>query len=231
VNDLASLLDLSFAWEYRHLLIRGLMVNIQVFAMSAAIAVLLGLVLASAMLRGPGWSRGLTTGFAEFMRNIPEYVLIIWMFIALPFLLTRLTGTRISFGAMPTAVVALGLVFSAYFAETFRAGFQATSPGQTEAAAALGMMPRQITGRILIPQVLLRLAPEMLNVSISLFKTTSILSLIGIQDVMYQASTMSGQLTRPVPIYTGAAIMFVGTIIIASLVVRLITAKLHERMN
>lgn len=230
MNNIIQLLDLSVVWDYRQLLIRGILINLQVFALASVLAVLFGLILASISLRGPRPLRAVATAFAELVRNVPEYVLIIWLYIALPFLLSRMVGTRIGFDPMTTAVVALALVFGGYFAETFRAGFQATPPGQREAASALGMMPRAITTRILLPQILLRLAPELLNVSISLFKTTSIVSLIGIQDLMYQASLMSSQLMRPIPIYTSAALVFVGVTLVASLGVRLLTRVLQQRI-
>ncbi|WP_108661723.1 amino acid ABC transporter permease [Acuticoccus kandeliae] len=230
MSALGELLDPSLLWEYRALLLRGLLKTLEVFGLSLALALTLGFLAALAAVRGRPWLRRLSIGLCEFVRNIPEYVLIIWLYIALPVFISRLFDTRVSFEAQATAVIALGLVFSGYFAETFRAGFQATPRGQTEAGEALGLSPRDVTLRILLPQIVLRLAPELLNVSISLFKSTSIVSLIGVQDLMYQASLMTSQLMRPVPIYTGTALIFVVTILTASLGVRWLAHVLNQRI-
>ncbi|HEY0122194.1 MAG TPA: ABC transporter permease subunit, partial [Rhizobium sp.] len=170
--------------------------------------------------------RGLTV-FAEFFRNVPDYILLIWLFVALPVFLSNMLGQRIIFVPTITAIASLSLSYSVYFAETLRAGFQSTPPGQTHSAQALGMMPGTILLRILIPQILMRTSPELMNVCISLFKTTSIVSLIAVPDLMYQISNMSSQIMRPVPLYTGGALIYVAIIVVASLGLRWYTRRLH----
>ena len=103
-------------------------------------------------------------------------------------------------------MIALGFVYSGYFAETFRAGIQSIPAGHLEAGRACGMSERLILWRIILPQVVRRMLPEAINLFVSLFKATTIVSLIAVPDLMYQVSMVMQQEMRPLPLYTGAAL-------------------------
>jgi ABC-type amino acid transport system permease subunit len=105
-------------------------------------------------------------------------------------------------------VIALGFVYSGYFAEAFRAGIQAIPQGNLDAGRAFGMSERLILWRITLPQVVRRMLPEALNLFISMFKATTIVSLIAVPDLMYNVSMVIQQEMRPLPLYTGAAITY-----------------------
>ncbi len=105
-------------------------------------------------------------------------------------------------------MIALGFVYSGYFAETFRAGIEAVPRGHIEAGQAFGMSDRHILWRLILPQVVRRMLPESVNQFISMFKATSIVSLIAVPDLMYQVSLVSAQEMRPLPLYTGAALVY-----------------------
>jgi len=228
MNGLSELLDIGILWEYRRLVFAGLGVNFYVFACSLVIAFIVGVAISCGQIYGSPLLRRLLTVLAEFFRNVPDYVLLIWLYVALPVFLTKLLGQRITFAPVLTAIASLSLSYSVYFAETLRSGFQSTPPGQTQSAQALGMMPGPILVRILIPQVLLKTSPELMNVCISLFKTTSIVSLVAVPDLMYQISNISSQVMRPVPLYTGGALIYVAIIVTASLLLRWYTQRLHD---
>lgn len=228
MNGVAELLDIGILWEYRQLVFAGLAVNLYVFVFAVCIAFALGVLIACGQNYGPSWLRRLLSVFAEFFRNVPDYILLIWIFVALPVFLSKILGYRVIFIPTATAIASLSLSYGVYFAETLRAGFQSTPDGQIQSAQALGMMPGTILFRILIPQILLKTSPELMNVCISLFKTTSIVSLIAVPDLMYQISNMSGQIMRPVPLYTGGALIYVAIIIGASMTVRWYTQRLHS---
>jgi polar amino acid transport system permease protein len=115
---------------------------------------------------------------------------------------------RVEFHPFMSAVIALGFVYSGYFAETFRAGIEAIPRGNLDAAHAFGMSERLILWRIVLPQVVRRMLPEALNQFVSLFKATTIVSLIAVPDLMYAVSMVTQQEMRPLPLYTGAAITY-----------------------
>jgi len=112
-------------------------------------------------------------------------------------------------------MIALGFVYSGYFAETFRAGIEAIPQGHLEAARSLGMGEGLILRRIILPQVVRSMLPESINQFISLFKATTIVSLIAVPDLMYQVSMITQQQMRPLPLYTGAAITYFVIVLVA----------------
>ena len=113
-------------------------------------------------------------------------------------------------------MIALGFVYSGYFAETFRAGIEAVPAGQIEAGRAFGMSGTRILWRLIVPQAIRRVLPESMNQFISLFKATSIVSLIAVPDLMYQVQMISAQQMKALPLYTGAALLYFVTVLIAA---------------
>jgi polar amino acid transport system permease protein len=140
VSDaLKQTLDLSLYFEYRAILVQGLIFNVLVFLCAASAALSLGL--AAALLRiNRFWPmRLIGTLHVEVFRNAPDYIMLVWVHFVLPLLITLVIRRRVEFHPFVSAVVALGLVYSGYFAEAFRAGIQAIPQGNLDAARAFGM--------------------------------------------------------------------------------------------
>src|SRR5436305_10613343 len=138
-DSLREILDLQLFWEFRTVLLRGLAVNFYVFVAAAALALSVGL--GAALLRSSRWRllRWLGTLHVEIFRNAPDYVMVVWVHFVAPLLLGLAIGRRLEFPPFLSAVIALGLVYSGYFAETFRAGIQARQLGEKETGRACGM--------------------------------------------------------------------------------------------
>jgi polar amino acid transport system permease protein len=219
-GTLAEALDPTLFWEYREILLRGLAFNFYVFACAAAVAVAIGL--AAALLRSHRVRplRWLGAIHVEIFRNAPDYVMVVWVHFVLPLLLGLLIGQRLEFDPFISAVIALGFVYSGYFAETFRAGIESIPKEHAEAGRACGMSERLILWRILLPQAVRRMLPEALNQFVSLFKATTIVSLIAVPDLMYRVSMVTQQEMRPLPLYTFAALTYFTVIFLASTIVR-----------
>jgi len=134
---LAEALNPAVFWEYHAILLKGLAFNFYVFACAAAAALILGL--GAALLRVNRWRalRWAGTLHVEIFRNAPDYVMVVWVHFVLPLLLGLAIGRRLEFPPFLSAVIALGLVYSGYFAETFRAGIQSIPLGQIEAGQFL----------------------------------------------------------------------------------------------
>lgn len=210
----------SLFWEYRRILLSGLVINFTVFGLAAVLAVGLGLAACLLRLSPLRALRWWGTFHAELFRNTPEYVLLIWVHFVPPLVLSLLVGTNISFSPMVSAVTALGLASSGYFTETFRAGIQSIPRGHVEAARSLGMSGALTLRWVILPQAVRRILPEALNQFISLFKSTTLVSLIAVPDLMYQVSMITQEQMRPMPLYSGAAIIYFVVILALSSLVR-----------
>ena len=229
-EGLREVLDVSVFWEYRTVLLRGLAINFYVFFAAASLA--LGVGLAAALLRisRHRFLRWAGTLHVEVFRNAPDYVMVVWVHFVLPLLIGAVLHSRFEFNPFVSAVIALGFVYSGYFAETFRAGIEAIPIGHIEAARSCGMAERQILWRIILPQVVRRMLPESINQFISLFKATTIVSLIAVPDLMYQVSMITQQEMRPLPLYTGAALTYFVIVLLAGSALRALADRWRTRI-
>jgi polar amino acid transport system permease protein len=207
-----ALFDPTLFWEYRVILLRGLGINLLVFALSLGLGLVLGVLACASRLASHRAVSRAGAVWIELWRAAPEFVTLMWIHTVLPPLLSGLTGQRVTFPAILSAVLALGLGASAYFAESFRAGIQAIPRGQLDAAAAIGMSRVAAFRRITLPQAIRRMLPELTSQGIGLLKTTTLVSVITVPDVMYQVGLINQQEMRPLPLYTDAALLFFGLI-------------------
>ena len=230
-ESLREILDLQLFWEYRAVLLRGLAVNFYVFIAAAVLALSLGL--GAALLRNSRAAplRWLGTLHVEIFRNAPDYVMVVWVHFVLPLLIGVVLHSRFEFNPFVSAMIALGFVYSGYFAETFRAGIEAVPAGHLEAARSLGMGEGLILRRIVLPQVVRSMLPESINQFISLFKATTIVSLIAVPDLMYQVSMITQQQMRPLPLYTGAAITYFVIVLVAGSSLRVLADRWRARIR
>jgi polar amino acid transport system permease protein len=136
----------------------------------------LGLLFALMRLSSVGPYRWIATAYIEFFRGLPALVVFIALSVGVPL---AFPGREIPGGTLGIATVALGLVGSAYMAETIRAGIQAVPKGQTEAARSLGMSAGRSMRSIIIPQAFRIILPPMTNELILLTKDSSLVYLLG----------------------------------------------------
>lgn len=205
---LGSTFDLQLLWEYRVVLLSGLLYNFYIFFLTVWIAIGLGLVAAVIRLSSNVVLRGLGTAYAEVCRNTPEYIALIWIFYVPPLLLSIAMDENVSFTPVLAAVIALSLTFSGYFTETFRAGILSVPKGHIEAARALGMSRALVLRRVVLPQAVRHMLPEAMNQLVSLFKATALVSLIAVPDLLYQVSIVAAREARALPLYTAAALAY-----------------------
>jgi polar amino acid transport system permease protein len=227
--SLREMLNPSLFWEYRAALLAGLEQNLSIFLESAVLAMVVALVVGLAQLNRSRAVRWVATGYTELFRNIPEYVLLVWVYFVLPLIISKMLGFRFRLDPHVAAVIGLGMAYSGFMAETVRAGLRSIPPGQGEAAVSVGMSPLTTLRRIILPQAVRRMLPETVNQLVSLFKSTTIVSLITVQDIMYQVSMISVAEMRPVPLYTGAALLYCAVIILATQLFHRLTERWRSR--
>lgn len=202
-------LDLAVVWEYAPALLAGLGVNVALTALGFLFGAGLGGLLAAANLSHRRALRWPARAFVEFWRSTPLLVQAIWVHFALP------AVTGISTSAFGSALLALVFNVSAYCAEIIRGGILGVPKGQYQAAQALALPRRVIWRKVILPQALRLVVPPLVGSVISVFKATTILSVLAIDDLIRVASRVSAYTYQPIEIYTAAAVLFflVGAVI------------------
>jgi His/Glu/Gln/Arg/opine family amino acid ABC transporter permease subunit len=195
-------LDWSIVWQSRWLLLEGAAVTILLTALTMLIAVPGGVVLA--LMRGSNFKPValFATGFVELFRNVPLLLLVYWAFYVMPVL----TGLGLS--PFATGLVALCLNVSAYNSETFRSGINSIRKGQTEAGLALGMSRGEVFRKIVLPQAWRRVLPILASTWVSLFKDTSLVSVIAVGELAHTAMQIRSQSFRVLEMLTAMAAIY-----------------------
>ncbi len=195
-------LDWTVVWQNRDALMRGTATTVMLTFGTMVIALPCGAIVA--VLRLYAWKpiRGLATAYVEFFRNLPLILVVYWAFYVLPIL----TGLGLS--PIFTGLAALALNVTAYNAETFRAGINSIRRGQVEAAMALGMSRVQALRRVVIPQALRRILPLLASTWVSLFKDTSLVSVIAVTELAYVSMQIRAQSFRVLEMLTAMAIIY-----------------------
>ena len=165
-----------------------------------------GLMLAFARLSPRAWLRLPAGAVIEVFRITPPLVQLFWFYFGLPIVLA----------VEMTPYLAAALTFTiqsgAFFAEIFRAGIQSIERGQSEAAAALGMSGPQAMRRIILPQAVKRMFPSMMERSIELMKTTTLVATVSYADLLFQANELAQKTFRPLEVFTVVALIYFVTI-------------------
>ena len=167
-----------------------------------ALAAALGLALAVATQTAGRLVRGLVDAYVELFRNTPLLIQIFIVYFGLPQLGLRLSPFLSGLGA-------LVLYAAAYNAEIFRAGLEAVPRGQHEAAQSCGLSPAQALRFVIVPQAVRIAFPALGNNLVSLLKNSSLVSTIGMVELMFVANDISFNNFRTFEIYRAAALVYV----------------------
>lgn len=189
-------------WEYRDPLLSGIWTTVLLSVLAMLISLAVGLLACAGLMSRPRWLRLVSRLFVEFGRNTPIIVQLIWVHYALP----DIVGLK--FSAFVSSLIALSLQTSGYLAEEYRGGIQGIEHGQTEAARSLGLSRRQTLRLVILPQAVVRILPGLLNQFVTCFKSTSIVSVIAVPDLMYEAGLIVSETFTAMPIYTFAALVY-----------------------
>jgi polar amino acid transport system permease protein len=172
--------------RYAPALFSGFLVTIFCWAAGGALGLLLGLLISVAYRARYRPARWLLRAYIEIFRGTPFLVQLFVLYAGGPSIGLRLSATA-------AGILGLALYSSAYFAEIFRAGFDATPVGQVEAAISVGMTPFAIFRRVMLPSALVSAVPPIINTLIVLSKETVVLSIITVPELMYQVQTMAAE--------------------------------------
>lgn len=194
--------DLGIVWQSLPTLLQGLKYTAVLTVLSIALGGAIGLVVAMLRLSAPWPVRALVTCYVELMRATPMLVQLVWVYYALPLL------TGIQLPVIQAVVLALSLSMGAYYGEAFRSGIQAVAKEQVETADILGLSYAQRMRFVVVPQAFRTILPVLMSISISLFKDTSLVSTLGVTDLMYRGLLISTVSYRPLEVLTTVALIY-----------------------
>ena len=189
-------------WEYRALLLSGTLVTVQLAIGSLLLSVLLGLAGASAKLAKNPVSQRVANAYTTLVRGVPDLVLMMLLFYGGQQIFNDLGSVTglwdyIEINQFTAGVGAIGFVFGAYMTETFRGAILAIPRGQIEAGISCGMTPLTIFRRITWPQMVRHALPSFTNNWLVLIKATALVSVIGLHDLVWNASTAGRSVREP----------------------------------
>jgi polar amino acid transport system permease protein len=165
------------------------------------LSLLLGFLTALARLSRSAVAFGIASFYASFFRGTPLLIQILLIYLGLPQL-------GVVPGAISAGIIALSLNYGAYLSEIFRAGILAVAPGQREAAMALGLRPTATFLHIVLPQAMRTIIPPTTSQFISMLKDSSLISVMGVWEVMFLAQSYGRSSYRYIEMLTTAAVIY-----------------------
>jgi polar amino acid transport system permease protein len=195
-------LDWSVIWDYRGAFAWGVLMTVLLTVVTMAVSIPGGLIIMA--LRGSRLAvlRVAATAYVEIFRATPLILLVYWTFYVLPVLI------NVYLPPFATGIVALSLIISAYNSETFRAGVNSIRQGQSDAALALGMSRLQVMRKVVLPQALRRVLPVFASTWVSLFKDTSLISVIAVSELSYVSLQVRAETFRILEVLTAMAVIY-----------------------
>ena len=189
-------------WEYRYLLLNGTVVTVQLAVGSLILSVALGLAGASAKLAHNPISNRFASAYTTLVRGVPDLVLMMLLFYGGQQIVNELgtvTGwwDYLEIDQFIAGIGSIGFVFGAYMTETFRGAILAIPRGQIEAGISCGMTNLTIFRRITWPQMVRHALPSFTNNWLVLIKATALVSVIGLHDLVWNASTAGRSVREP----------------------------------
>lgn len=167
-------------------------------------------------------ARGVSYVYVQIVRGLPMYLLLLWVYF----------GVASKFGLALTGpqsiIIAIAIMSSAFASEIFRTGYNSVDVGQIEAGKALGLSDYRINRTILFPQVIRIVIPPLLNVFVICFKASTYAAVVAVPELIFAAQDISLNQYRPFEAYISVAVLLIGTMLILSLLVKLVEIRLNE---
>ncbi len=203
---------MSIIAEYLPLILKGMLLTVEVAVLSLLIAILLGMIGALAKLSKSRIAQGIAGVYTTVIRGIPDLVMMVLIFFGGQIVVNdigeKLGLDYIDVSPFVAGVLTIGFIFGAYMTESFRGGILAVSRGEIEAGYAFGMTPLKVFLRITLPAMVRHALPGFGNNWLVLAKTTALVSVIGLQDMVFNAGLAGGSTRKPFTFYCVVAFLF-----------------------
>lgn len=218
-------------YGYLPAILEGLWLTLRVSAVSLAIACVFGLLGAVAKLSAARFARTLAGVYTTVIRGLPELVLMLLIFYGGQMAVNRLTDawgwTYVDVPPFLAGVLTIGFIFGAYMTETFRGAILAVPRGQSEAALAFAMSRSAVLWRIVLPQMVRHAIPGFANNWLIMIKASALVSLIGLDDMVYRAGLAASSTRAPFTFYVAIALIY----LLLTSVSILLLARLEARFS
>ena len=203
----------------------GTMVVLRVFGVSLVMAVLFGLAGSAAKLSKSRIAKGIANAYTVVFRGTPELLVLLIFYFGSAVTLTSIAqifDPEIKFVDIPpfwAGALAIALVVGSYMTETFRGAFLGVDPGQIEAARALGVSNFQTFVYVRIPQMWRLALPNFGNHMLSLMKDTALISVIGLEEIVFVAEMATSVTVKPFTMYFVVALIYLAITTVVTFVV------------
>lgn len=209
---------------YLPLILKGMIVTVEVALFSLVLSLFLGILAASARLYGGPISRAIAATYTTVIRGIPDLVLMMLIFFGGQILVNNI-GDSLGWGyididPMIAGIITIGFIFGAYMGETFRGAIMAVNKGQIEAGHAYGMTGFQVFIHITFPAMIRHAIPGFFNNWLVLVKTTALVSVIGLEDMVFSAKVAGDTLRQPFTFYMLVGFLFLLITAVSDLAMR-----------
>ena len=221
-------MDFSVLSGYYGVFIQGAKTTIIISLVSLVIGFVLGLLICLMKMSKIKILRWPASAYVQILRGTPLFVQIFIIYFGLPQLGIQFPDIGPFSSDFVSGAFALSINSSAYIAEIFRSGIQAVDKGQMEASRSLGLGYVDAMRYVIVPQAVKNVLPALANEFITLVKESSIISVIGVQELMFKAGIVRTALYRPFEPYIMAAIMYLVMTTVLSLLVGLLEKKLAQ---
>ena len=189
------------AREFLPILLQGAVVTVQVTVLSFLLSSAIGLVLALGKLSPVRAVSVCASTVINVIRGLPIIVQLFYIYFVLP-------DIGIQLSAFQAGVIGLGIAYSAYQAENFRAGIEAVDPGQREAALAMGMRPALLMRRVILPQAFRIALPPYGNTLVMMLKDSSLVSTITVAEMTRAGQLIASSTFQNMTVYTLVALLY-----------------------
>ncbi|MGU3468432.1 amino acid ABC transporter permease [Methylobacterium sp. C33D] len=213
---------LADAQDYLPILLQGVQLTILITVASLVVSTLLGLVWAVMRVSGIAVLAGFSAVMINILRGIPIIVQLFYIYFVMP-------DFGLSLTAVQAAIIGLGIAYSAYQAENFRAGIEAVDRGQVEAALSIGMGWGMTMRRVILPQAIRIALPPYGNIMIMMLKDSSQASTITVAELALQGKLIASSTFKNTSVYTLVALMYLALSLPLILLVRHFEAKARHR--
>ncbi len=215
------MIDLSLLWKHKLFLLSGAVVTLKLTIGAVLVGLVLGVILGMGRVSRLFFYRAFSEVYVQLFRGTPMLLQIFFIFFGVPQIYILITGSPMNPEPLMVGIIALGLNSGAYVAEIVRAGIQAVGNGQMEAGRSIGLSYGQTMRLIILPQAMKKIIPPLGNEAIVLLKDSSLVSVIGTQELMYSARVMGAKYYDYVQFLIGAGLVYLFfTFIIARLLAK-----------
>lgn len=213
---------LQNALDFLPILLKGAVVTLQVTAGSFLLSSVIGLVFALMMVSKVRAVSLFAIGLVNVIRGLPIIVQLFYIYFVLPDFGIQLT-------AFQAGVIGLGIAYSAYQAENFRAGIQAIHQGQIEAAESLGMRGAMVMRRVVLPQAFRIALPPYGNTLVMMLKDSSLVSTITVAEMTRAGQLIASSTFENMTVYTLVALLYLALSLPLSYGLRRLEARIGKR--